>query len=482
MIRDYTQATLDKLLAEIDSINRNNWSWFTDFLGDRWLKLGKALRLVSLEDDLSNLESYQRKVLDMNNTTKEELRQIFERVYEVDSSYSRHFDDLLQRQQIYNAKITKLTEMITPHFSIAPAATISEAVRGFNSTFVDVNESINNKIGKSEAQKTHLSSAEVLGTGGLISMLVNLTKVTYADNSLISDVPTPFSFINKLFENSNFPQLLYQSISGENKVIPGNDVEAVLHSNEVGRFWSSELQAKWEEYLSIIKSDMSEKEKMDAAIKWLKSLRGDANTIKDYYKWITNQDDVSFPEPLKDSFDFIKALDAYNKLISGTGEVIQGIKTGDTQMMGDGAKDLYSFLSGKIKTGLKSDDILFNQGSDLIVSYGKNMVSNWIDSIQTETKSSEVYWNTFANSAVEVFHDKVCNTPTLAIAYIPTSIAAKVMGIDLQAQYESVSDETGFAAVTDSVERLHDLFMENSTWENWKSGMGIIVNKIKNIF
>jgi len=246
-------------------------------------------------------------------------------------------------------------------------------------------------------------------------------------------------------------------------------------------FWESEIWSKLEEYKDILDSDFTDKEKMDAAIKWLNSIRKDSSTYKDYLEWITSSD-VSFPDPIKDSLDFIKAIDATNKLVSGTGNYISGIILGDRTDMTSGAKDIFSSISSSVGLALKGDDKLFNAESGFLLSYGKNMVSNWIDSIQSETKVSEVYWNTFANSAVDVFSDTVCNTPSLAIAYYPAKAIAAVGGIDLQGAYEKVSDKTGFAAVTDSFSQMKDIFEENSTWENWKSGMGVIVDSVKGWF
>lgn len=246
-------------------------------------------------------------------------------------------------------------------------------------------------------------------------------------------------------------------------------------------FYGAGIVSKVDEYKEIIQGDGSSKDKMDAAIKWLNEVGKDASKTKDYAEWLSDSS-LSYVEPLKDGFDFIKAIDVSNKMVSGVGNYYLGKTTGDVGNMTSGAKDIFGAIASSVKIDLKTEDHLLDFKSGLLVDYGKNMVSNWIESIQSETEVSEVYWNTFANSAVDLFKDTVCNTPTLAIAYRPAQGVAQLFGIDLQAQYEAVSDKKGFAAVTDTFEQMGELFEENASWENWKSGMGVICDGIKGWF
>ena len=56
MVRDFTQATKERLSNEIDDINKKTWSPVTDFIGDIFLYGGKWLGILSLNDDMSNVE------------------------------------------------------------------------------------------------------------------------------------------------------------------------------------------------------------------------------------------------------------------------------------------------------------------------------------------------------------------------------------------------------------------------------------------
>ena len=238
---------------------------------------------------------------------------------------------------------------------------------------------------------------------------------------------------------------------------------------------------KLQEYVDIITGDGTPEEKKDGIIGWLNSIRKDADGYAGYLSWLAGQK-INYPEPIKSGLGFIKNLDIGNKLGSGMVNWAVGIFSGDTDRASAGGKNVISGAYSVFKDIFKSGDVALDFQGGLILDYGKNMVTNWLDSIQKETKVSEVYWNTFANSAVDIFRDTVCNTPTLAIAYEPAKKLASLFGYDLQASYENVSEKKGFAAITDTFAQMGELFKENSTWENWKSGMGIIGEKIVSIF
>lgn len=70
MTRDFTDETKKRLMKEIDDINKKTWSPVTDFIGDAFLYGGKWIGILSLENNLLSVESYQRNILDMTDMTK----------------------------------------------------------------------------------------------------------------------------------------------------------------------------------------------------------------------------------------------------------------------------------------------------------------------------------------------------------------------------------------------------------------------------
>lgn len=72
--RDFTRETYEILIKEIEKIDSENWSKVTDFIGDIFLRIGKFTHFISLDEEMQNVREYQKSVLDMNNTTKSQLK------------------------------------------------------------------------------------------------------------------------------------------------------------------------------------------------------------------------------------------------------------------------------------------------------------------------------------------------------------------------------------------------------------------------
>ncbi len=144
MIRDFTEETKYRLGKEINDINNSTWCGVTDAIGDVFLYLGKWTGIISLEDDMSNVQSYQRSVLDMTDMTKSELESIFYEVYDIDEDYARDcFDKINTCLEDYNSKMRALSEEIHPNFEISDANTIREKMAPFNAKLKSIDAEIN---------------------------------------------------------------------------------------------------------------------------------------------------------------------------------------------------------------------------------------------------------------------------------------------------------------------------------------------------
>lgn len=70
MVRRYNDEAYQRLTKQIDKINDETMCGFTDMLGDLVLHMGKWSGIIQT----SNSERYQKEMLDMNNTTKNQLK------------------------------------------------------------------------------------------------------------------------------------------------------------------------------------------------------------------------------------------------------------------------------------------------------------------------------------------------------------------------------------------------------------------------
>ena len=176
MIRDFTEATKEKLSGEIDDINKSTWNPVTDAIGDVFSYAGKWLGIISLKDDMSNVESYQRTVLDMTNMTKKELEQIFEDVYGLDKEFQGKFAEIVESEIAYNDRLKFLVELIKPNFSICSAATIRKGISAYDEKLIAISGKTNETFQKEvdwAAKQAALEAAK--GTvNGLFKSAVDL--------------------------------------------------------------------------------------------------------------------------------------------------------------------------------------------------------------------------------------------------------------------------------------------------------------------
>lgn len=191
MIRDFTEATKERLLNEIDDINKSTWGFLTDAIGDAWLYANKCIGLLSLKDDMSNVESYQRNILDMTNMTKKKLEEIFDNVYGLDKQYGEEISDFSEHENVYNSKLEALAYMIQPNFSACDAETIRAVSKEYNDKLKNIDGKINKSLDKEQdwaAKRVALKSVKGLLGGGVkivvdvFTLPVKMVKNIFTNN------------------------------------------------------------------------------------------------------------------------------------------------------------------------------------------------------------------------------------------------------------------------------------------------------------
>ncbi len=171
-IRDYRDEVYNRLCEQIDQINSTTFSSVTDFFGDSVLTLGKWAGILKLDENVRDTKKYHKRVLDMNDTTKKELKDIFEKVEKVDNSFSKDIAAVNSRQQIYFNKIKKLHEMITPSGEIKSAKYIRTQCEPYNKQLDAADKKIQPKY--VEQLNYSMKKEAIEGAVGSIGSIVKL--------------------------------------------------------------------------------------------------------------------------------------------------------------------------------------------------------------------------------------------------------------------------------------------------------------------
>lgn len=114
MKRDFSERARQELLGLVVQVEREKWSEFTDWAGDRWYDFQDWIGLLDVRRYINNVNDYHRKVIDKNNATEQSINAIFERVNQVDTGYRTRYDDIRQDMQAWKENIERLSGIIAP--------------------------------------------------------------------------------------------------------------------------------------------------------------------------------------------------------------------------------------------------------------------------------------------------------------------------------------------------------------------------------
>ena len=142
MVRDFTDEAKVKLLSQISDIESHDWSWFTDCIGDMSLHIQKWVGILSLQDDMSNVEEYHKAILDMNNTKCSDIENIFENVYTEENSVARQLEEVKEKLQLMADNMQKLADGISLGFASADASSIQKIGKELRADLKNVNATL----------------------------------------------------------------------------------------------------------------------------------------------------------------------------------------------------------------------------------------------------------------------------------------------------------------------------------------------------
>ena len=88
MKRDFTTKNYDHFLSLIQQISDEQWCGLTDWFGDGYYYVKHWLGDLGLYNKTNNLEKYHKELLDKKDTSKSEIKAIFDEVSSIDTDYN----------------------------------------------------------------------------------------------------------------------------------------------------------------------------------------------------------------------------------------------------------------------------------------------------------------------------------------------------------------------------------------------------------
>src|SRR5699024_5259790 len=108
VIRDFTEETRQELLSIVEEVENEHWLNITKW--DVFYRIEKYLKGLDFPTNEDELNTYYRKVIDLEGTTKEQINEIFEQVYATDENFSKELDDLISKVNEINSELEKMLD------------------------------------------------------------------------------------------------------------------------------------------------------------------------------------------------------------------------------------------------------------------------------------------------------------------------------------------------------------------------------------
>ena len=114
MVRDFTEQARQELLDLVEQVEKEKWCDFTDWLGDRWYDFQEWIGKLDIKNYVDNVNAYHKKVIDKNNTTRQEINRIFQNIKAVSTEYPQRINAIHKNIYEFEKANKILEETISP--------------------------------------------------------------------------------------------------------------------------------------------------------------------------------------------------------------------------------------------------------------------------------------------------------------------------------------------------------------------------------
>ncbi|WP_075718712.1 hypothetical protein [Roseburia sp. 499] len=140
MKRDFSDASKEELINLVAQVESEKWCDFTDWIGDRWCDFESWIGALDIQHYINDVNAYHKKVIDKNNTTVQEIENIFNAVKEVDTSYAVRMSACKEQLESIGKLILELTKVVDPSTGVFRTDVVNGRLTGFFSDYEKTKE------------------------------------------------------------------------------------------------------------------------------------------------------------------------------------------------------------------------------------------------------------------------------------------------------------------------------------------------------
>lgn len=293
MYRDFSDRSKNELLGLVSEVENEKLSNFTDWVGDRWYDFESWIGKLNIKNYLNDVNTYHKKVIDKNNTTKSTIEKIFNAVKSVDNNYYLVFKDKCTQLELLERYIQELKEIVNPANGIFNsnyiAASMSELLEkyiAYLNTPGRPNNNMYEKLIEFDATSLFIDSrnttVDAIAVGWTSDWLQNFTSLFGVGDNVneIMVRKSIESVISELLKNKHETEDFFE---GYTSTLMPDEVETAKKiiglSIDTGKIYSET------EIANLLKIDVKD------------------ITESDYLKWLCQSDNLKFLNQISDKID-----------------------------------------------------------------------------------------------------------------------------------------------------------------------------------
>lgn len=109
MIRVFSEEKREELYEALDEIDLKDWKPFKEWCGSRINGFGNWMEKLDIQRYMSEVDAYQNRILNVNNSTRRQIDIVFANVAEVDRRYAQIFREY---EEVIKKKLAQVQAMI----------------------------------------------------------------------------------------------------------------------------------------------------------------------------------------------------------------------------------------------------------------------------------------------------------------------------------------------------------------------------------
>lgn len=111
IIRDFSQSTRERLFSMAKEVEEE--PWWNVFRWDCWYRMENRMGLLNIDYYADNINSYYRKLIDINDASCKDIEKIFDKVYEIDNHCGADLSNIREKLHTVRDELRSLAEGIS---------------------------------------------------------------------------------------------------------------------------------------------------------------------------------------------------------------------------------------------------------------------------------------------------------------------------------------------------------------------------------